>query len=622
MSTRGSFHRGVIAAVLVWLLAASSDAAPTVRQVLLLQSLDRGSLVFDRITANFRTALQERAVEPVTVTEFVVAPAGFTESPETAIVDFLQAAFADRPRPDLIVTIGGPAAAFAGRHRHELFPETPVLFAATEVRFLRDTPLADDETSVPVSIDYTALVDDILRLLPETRTLFMVNGSGPLGRFWHEELERNFERYRGRLTFIWTDDLSYEQLLQGAATLPPDSAIFFISSGTFATGSWQSEERALADLSARANGPMFGAQSVWLGAGIAGGRLLYVEDLGAVAANVALRIMNGESPASIKTPPLVQGQAAFDARQLRRWNISESQLPAGSDVRFRPQSLWRDYRREVLGGLSALVVQSIFIAGLLYQRRARQRAETDSRRHLALAADANRRATMSALTGSIAHELSQPLNAILHNTQAGELLLAGNRATPQALQEILADIRTADVRATQIIERHRTMLRNRQLDAKPVDIHAIVRESVALVAHDTRARQVQVDIDLPPEPCVVVGDQVLLQQVLVNLMVNAMDAMGQTSPDRRRVRIRNTVGQDRIEVSVRDAGSGLPGTVDGALFEPFVTTKTDGIGIGLTIARSIVEAHRGRMDARNNPEGGATFTVTLPLKGSPAVASA
>jgi len=621
MSTRRRLYRSVLTAILLWLLAASSEAAPTVRQVLLLQSLDRGSLVFDTVTANFRAALQERTVEPVTVTEFVVAPAGFTESPEKAIVDFLQAAFTDRPRPDLVVTVGGPAAAFARRHRPELFPDTPILFAATEVRFLRDAPLAENETSVPVAIDYPALVDDILQLLPQTKHLFMVNGSGPLGRFWHDELERNFERYRDRLTFIWTDDLSYEQLLQRAATLSPDSAIFFISSGTFATGGWQGEERALADLSARANRPMFGAQSVWLGSGIAGGRLLYVEDLGAVAANAAVRIMNGEPAASIKIPPLQLGQAAFDARQLRRWNISESQLPAGSDVRFRPPSLWRDYRREVLGGLGALVVQSIFIAGLLYQRRARQRAEIDSSRHLALAADANRRATMSALTGSIAHELSQPLNAILHNTQAGELLLAGNRATPDALRDILADIRTADVRATQIIERHRTMLRNRQLDVKPVDIHAVVRERVALVAHDTRARQVQVDLDLPPEPCFVVGDQVLLQQVLVNLMVNAIDAMGEISPDRRRVRMCNTVGRDTVEVSVRDAGSGLPETVNGALFEPFVTTKTDGIGIGLTIARSIVEAHRGRMDARNNPEGGATFTVTLPLKGSPVVAA-
>src|SRR5262245_25958485 len=113
-------HCGVLAGLLVWLLAASGDAASPVRRVLLLQSLDRGSLVFDRITADFRATLQERASQPVTVTEFVVAPAGFTEAPEKPIVDFLQSAFANQPRPDLIVTVGGPAAAFARKHRQDL----------------------------------------------------------------------------------------------------------------------------------------------------------------------------------------------------------------------------------------------------------------------------------------------------------------------------------------------------------------------------------------------------------------------------------------------------------------------------------------------------------------------
>jgi C4-dicarboxylate-specific signal transduction histidine kinase len=180
------------------------------------------------------------------------------------------------------------------------------------------------------------------------------------------------------------------------------------------------------------------------------------------------------------------------------------------------------------------------------------------------------------------------------------------------LGEILSDIRTADVRASQIVDRHRTMLRARQLDTKPIDIHSVVRESVALVGHDTKTKQVQIEVELPMEPCIVTGDQVLLQQVLVNLMMNAMDAMADTPPNRRRLKVRNEITSNAVNVSVRDTGSGLPANANEELFEPFVTTKTDGLGIGLTIARTIVEAHRGRMAASNNPEGGATFTVTLP----------
>jgi C4-dicarboxylate-specific signal transduction histidine kinase len=230
---------------------------------------------------------------------------------------------------------------------------------------------------------------------------------------------------------------------------------------------------------------------------------------------------------------------------------------------------------------------------------------------------------MSALTGSIAHELSQPLNSILHNAQAGEMLVASNRATPETVREILSDIRTADVRATEIVERHRTMLRTRHLEKKPIDILTVVRDSLALVAHATRTNQVQVDMDGPTAPCVVAGDAVLLQQVFVNLVMNAMEAMAEIPRDRRRVTVLLRLTEGCVEVSVRDTGTGLPANLDRRVFEPFVTTKTNGMGIGLTIARSIAEAHGGRMEAHNNPEGGATFSLTLPCvqmgrTGSPA----
>jgi C4-dicarboxylate-specific signal transduction histidine kinase len=177
--------------------------------------------------------------------------------------------------------------------------------------------------------------------------------------------------------------------------------------------------------------------------------------------------------------------------------------------------------------------------------------------------------------------------------------------------EILSDIESEGVQATQIIDRHRTMLRGHQLDTKPINLHDVIHESLALVAHDMRARQIDAILNLSSHACIIIGDQVLLQQVLVNLMVNAMDAMAETPPARRRVTISTEARGGAVDVSVRDAGTGLPAQIDGTLFTPFVTTKPQGLGIGLTITRTIVETHGGTIDAHNNPEGGATFTVTL-----------
>ena len=174
----------------------------------------------------------------------------------------------------------------------------------------------------------------------------------------------------------------------------------------------------------------------------------------------------------------------------------------------------------------------------------------------------------------------------MHNAQALQMMVTANRAAPDEMGEILADIQAEAVLATQIIDRHRTMLRSRQLQKKPIDLHAVIDESLALVAHDMRARQIEATLDLSSTPCVIDGDQVLLQQVLVNLLRNAMDALAETPPARRHITIRSAVRAADVEVSVCDTGTGLPAEIIDTLFTPFVTTKSHGLGIGLTIAQS------------------------------------
>ena len=203
---------------------------------------------------------------------------------------------------------------------------------------------------------------------------------------------------------------------------------------------------------------------------------------------------------------------------------------------------------------------------------------------------------MSALTTSIAHELGQPLSSMIHNAEALAAMIDADRATSDVTKEILSDIRTQSVQAAQIIERHRAMLRSHQLQRKSIDLHAVVHESLALVAHDLKTREIETTVDLSSSPCVISGDPVLLQQVLVNLMMNAIDAMADTPKARRRLTIAIAIRDADVELSVRDAGTGLPPQVDGTLFTPFVTTKPHGLGIGLTIARTIVDAHGGTID--------------------------
>jgi signal transduction histidine kinase len=607
--------------VLLLLGTVSSEAQQVTRQVLLLQSLDRGNLPVDQFTGNFRVELDQRADSPVNVIQIMVGPIGFVAASEQAVVDYIRSVFIGNRDPDLIVSIGGPAAVFARKHRQHLFPHAPLLLASVDQRWLANARPEESETAVAIAADYPDVIDAILRLLPQTRQVVMVIGSGQIGQFWHRELEGPLRRFGDRVRFVWLDDLSLAETLARCASLPANSAIFYLTFGTDATGAAYADDRVFADLHARANAPLFAALSPYFGAGIVGGSLISMDELARTSADTAIRLLNGAAPASVKVPPQRRGQPVFDWRELERWGIPETSLPSGSIVRYRAPSLWSAYRSTVLGAICVLAIQSLLIVGLLYQRRARQRAEIESRNNLALAADASRRLMMSALTSSIAHELGQPLSSMIHNAQAGRMMITADRSTPDAMGEILSDIETEGVQATQIIDRHRSMLRGHQLDTKPIDLHGVIDETLALVAHDMKAREIEARVRLSPGRCVVDGDQVLLQQVLVNLVMNAMDAMTETPPARRRLTISTAVRGAEVDVAVRDAGTGLPAPTDGALFTPFVTTKAHGLGIGLTITQTIVDAHRGTIDARNNPEGGATFTVTLRRTGTPELQS-
>ena len=594
------------------LAATPCAAAPPIQQVLLLQSSARGSLIFDHFTANFRVDLESLAASPLNVVQVVVGPIGLAGAPDRAVVDYIRSTFADRPSPDLIVTIGGPAALFARQYRQTLFPDRPLLFTAVDQRYFADTPPGENEAAITSSNDFPKLVEDILQLLPRTRQVFVVIGSGQLARFWHQELTNEFDVFKERLNFLWSDDMSFPEILERCASLPPNSAILYITLGNDIRGGAYADERVLTDLHAAANAPLFSSQSVMLGHGVVGGTMMSIDDLSRSSATRAAQLLKGASPRSVGVPPQAPGPRLFDWRELQRWGIDESRLPAGSIVQYRDPGLWGAYRGTMLTGIGALLFQFLLIVGLLYQRRARQRAEMESRRNLALAADAGRRQTMSAMTGWIAHELGQPLGSMMYNAQALHTMVTGDGATPDTIGEILADIQSQGQRATQIIERHRKMLRSRELDKKATDVRSVINESLALVAPDMQARQVRVTTHLPSTPCMVSGDQVLLQQVLVNLVINALDAMGEVPPVRRRLTISGETRSGDVEVCVRDNGTGVPPDIIDALFSPFMTTKVYGLGIGLTIARTILGAHGGTITARNNPDGGATFIITLP----------
>jgi PAS domain S-box-containing protein len=224
----------------------------------------------------------------------------------------------------------------------------------------------------------------------------------------------------------------------------------------------------------------------------------------------------------------------------------------------------------------------------------------------------SRAAALSALSGSLAHELSQPLASILSNAQAGQRFMSQDPPDLAELHAILADIASADRRAGEIIWRLRTMLRRGELVLQPVSVNESLEELLRLTRSDLIARGVTVSnltaAGLPPA----MTDRVQLQQVLLNLIVNACDAMASNPPGERTLTLTTCIEQNELRIGVLDCGTGLPDDVE-ALFEPFHTTKDGGLGMGLSICRTLITSHGGRLWAERRAGRGAAFHVALPL---------
>ena len=276
------------------------------------------------------------------------------------------------------------------------------------------------------------------------------------------------------------------------------------------------------------------------------------------------------------------------------------------------------YRFVVNHGVPRYDVQGNFAGyiGSCVDLTERKQAELELQRQRAELAHVARLTTMGELTASLAHELSHPQTAILSNAQAGELFLAAQPPAVEEVRKILADIVRDNRRAVEIIQRLRSFLRKRELDFEQIDINQLIREIVSLVQPDAGMRHVGLRLELTQGLPAVRADRVHLQQVLLNVMLNGMDAMNER-PQRNRELLIETrlarVGGEAIEVAVRDSGLGISADKINSLFEPFFTTKAHGMGMGLSISRNIIEAHGGSIKAENNPDAGATIRFTIPV---------
>jgi signal transduction histidine kinase len=527
-----------------------------------------------------------------------------------ALRDYIHEKYRGR-QIDLVIAVTDVALQFVLRYRDDLFPSAPIVFAGFFAPAARIRTLDPGLTGALMAHGYEETLALALRLQPSTTQVFVV-ARWPELRF--DSLRTDLRAFESRVRITYLSHESLSDVLTAVRAAPRSSVILFIRYADD-SGALQADEAAhlVADAAAV---PVYGVADSYIGSGVIGGAVLSPRTVGKRVGEIASLVLHGMRPQDI---PIEEAAVVptFDWRQLRRWGIAERALPAGSIIRFREISAWERYRTAIVVTASVLLLQSALIASLVFERRRRRRAETDSRRNVAAMAHLDRRAAMGELATSLAHELNQPLNAILQNAGVAQMLLTANPVPPALgeMADIISDIRKDDIRASEVIRRMRGLLQKHELESHPVNLNEVAQETVAIVRPDAKSREVQLEMELADGVRLVIGDRIHLQQVLLNLLMNAIDAVATMPTERRRVCVRTAGSDGEVRLAVVDSGMGIRADRISEIFEPFYTTKSagSGMGMGLAIARNIVEAHAGRIGAENNSTGGATVWFSVPI---------
>jgi len=380
-----------------------------------------------------------------------------------------------------------------------------------------------------------------------------------------------------------------------------------------AAGVAHEQNAALNRLTSSANAPTFSFLDVFFGDGLLGGSMQSVKEGSELAAAVALRILGGEKAGDIKSPPTENALPKYDWRQMQRWGIAENHLPPGSTVYFREPTVWERYWWQIALTIALVLLQGGLISVMLLEHRRRQFAEVQSRQRMVELAHVSRFSTAGELTASIAHEINQPLGSILTNTETAQAILKSPKPDISELNEILGDILRDDRRASEVIRRMRSLLKKAPFELKNLDFNDVVRDTIEFISSLAVGRNVELTSLITPDALPILGDHIQLQQVILNLVVNGIDAMKDTPGENRVISIRTSRAENFAQLSVSDRGSGIPEEKLKEVFEPFFTSKAEGMGMGLSIARTIIEAHHGLISARNRDHGGASFRIRLPL---------
>ena len=607
MRTRASRYLLAVPALLLIHVALAAEA----KRVLLIHTSNRLSDTIIAVESGLHQVLDANPAQPVEIfSEFLDEPRFGGDRYELTVTTYLHDKYADRPL-DAVVVGGDAALEFMLRHRDRLFPGVPVLhLGVTPLALQSMSPIPPDVVGVPMVWDFAGTVALALKWRPRATHLVIVTGAS-IQDDWEPVISPQIAPILGHVQAEYLVGLPPPELQKRLRALRSDSVVLTMGFHRDRDGRFYVLGDSIALIVAASSAPVYTAAEFALGSGVVGGRMLSYEGTGRQYGQILESLFAGQ-PDWRRMPKSNPSSLQVDWRQVKRWGIDPRQIPPDAIVSFRPPTLWQAYRDAVVSAVTVILLLSGLIVSLLLERRRRRTAEIAVRQQHTALEHASRLAVAGELTAAIAHEINQPLGAAQTNADAAELILQAGGNRREDLLRIVGRIRKDTLRASEVIKRLRTLLARNEARRQPLDLNGVLADVEVFLRPELERRDMALVLRPATTPARILGDETQIQQVLINLIMNAMDASANASVDRRTIVVQVEFVAGTYSISVKDQGSGFADGDLSKLFDSFFSTKRTGMGLGLPIARRIVEAHGGTIKAENASGGGAVFHVQLP----------
>jgi signal transduction histidine kinase len=612
-SFTNAFCRYLAILLISALLASTGQAAPVPRSVLILNESSAGTRGYEDSTAAIRSTLNAQTpsrfaiyIENLDLNQFLDSRYKGT------LLTYLRDKYIEAPI-GAIAANGTEALKLALQLRgDDRWSRIPIVFSSVDEQRARALMPLSNATGRFVQLSLNSSIDAARMLVRDLRQVVLVG----------DALER--QPFRGHFAGEMAEQakklevtnllgVSLTEIKNRVANLPASSVILYTTLTSDEAGHRYLSNDALEVVAKAANRPIVVDVDNRLGHGATGGFVIVPSLIGEEAGQLLLRLFNGEDASAIPVANSNAVRPVFDWRELQRWGINEKDLPQGSEIRFRPLSAWEQYRSQILLLCAVILTQTALITALLYERRRRRTAEQQSFQRMTELAHLNRIATVGELSASIAHEVKQPLTAIVAQSSAALRWLGHNSPNLNEARGALQKIKIASDRASQIVDNLRSMFRKEGGTRTPLNVNTMIANVVELTRDEAYRHGISVRTSFDRQNPVTVGDRAQLEQVFLNLMMNAIEAMSSSKADTRVLELKTAPKNgNEILVTVADTGPGIATENLGKIFDEFYTTKPHGMGMGLSICRSIIESHGGRLWASPG-DNGLVFYVSLPM---------